>query len=221
MHDTTRDRLTALAAVVAALVPAIAVVASWLQVALTWPDQYSIGFRTVMAVGLAAAAVVTIEALRNHDHVLLAFALAALTYSVAGLVPGAAWPLGTVLFIAARVLLFVFGVLLVLRTRPSTTGDTTTDTTADTTAGAASGPLHRVAAWAVLVGAGIWLAWTVVEPVLFGFWMPPQDALTVLFAIPQTAQFVAFVGALLVFAPPLLRPVGHGARRLWETADVR
>ncbi|PZF61462.1 hypothetical protein DEJ33_16525 [Curtobacterium sp. MCPF17_047] len=217
MHDTTRDRLTALAAVVAALVPAIAVVASWPQVALTWPDQYSIGFRAVMAVGLAAAAVVTIEALRSHDHVLLAFALAALTYSVAGLVPGAAWPLGTVLFIAARVLLFVFGVRLVLRTRPSTT----TDTTTDTTAGAASGPLHRVAAWAVLVGAGIWLAWTVVEPVLFGFLMPPQDALSVLFAIPQTAQFVAFVGALLVFAPPLLRPVGDGARRLWETADVR
>lgn len=217
MHDTTRDRLTALAAVVAALVPAIAVVASWLQVALTWPDQYSIGFRAVMAVGLAAAAVVTMQALRSHDHVLLAFALAALMYSVAGLVPGAAWPLGTVLFIAARVLLFVFGVLLVLRTRSSTTADTATDTTA----GAASGPLHRVAAWAVLVGAGIWLAWTVVEPVLFGFWMPPQDALTVLFAIPQTAQFVAFVGALLVFAPPLLRPVGDGARRLWETADVR
>ncbi|PZE38325.1 hypothetical protein [Curtobacterium sp. MCPF17_031] len=213
MHDTTRDRLTALAAVIAALVPALAVVASWLQLALAWPEQYAVGFRAVMGIGLVAAIVVTVRALRSRDDVLLAFALAVLAYALAGLVPSAVWAVGTVLFIAARVLLFVFGVLLVLRTRPSTT--------ADTTAGAASGPLHRVAAWAVLVGAAVWLAWTVVEPVLFGFWMPPQDALTTLFAVPLTGLFVACVGAELVFAPPLLRPVGDGARRLWETADVR
>jgi hypothetical protein len=217
MHGTTRDRLSALAAVVAALVPALAVVATWSQLALTAQDLYTVGFRTVMVVGVVAAALVTVRALRGHDRVLLAFALAVLTWSVAGLLPDAVWVLGTVLFIAARVLVFVFGVLLVVRTR------TDTAPTADTIAGAgaAGGRLHRVAAWAVLVGGGVWLVWTVVEPVLYGLWTPTQDWLTVLFAIPQTAQFVAFVGAAVVFVPPLLRPVGDGARRLWETADVR
>jgi hypothetical protein len=217
MHDTTRDRPTALAAVVAALVPALAVVAAWLQLALTWQEQYTLGFRTVMVVGVLAAGLVAVRGLRGHDHVLLAFALAALTYSLAGLVPGAVWGLGTVLFVAARVLFVVFGVLLVLHT---STGPSTS-TGSSTSTGATGGRVHRVAAWAVLVGAGVWLAWTVVEPVFFGLWMPPQDALTAVFAIPQTAQFVASVGAVLLFAPPLVRPVGDGARQLWETADVR
>lgn len=219
MHDTTRDRLTALAAVVAALVPALAVVSDWLQFALDLQeDRYVVGFRTVLAVGIVAAALVAVRALRGQDRVLLGFALAVLTWSLAGFVPSSAWPVGTVLFIAARALLFVFGVLLVLRTRAATAPGAGTSTTST---GPAGGRVHRVAAWAVLVGAGVWLAWTVVEPVLFGLWVPPQDALTGLFAIPQAGQFVAFVGAVLVFVPPLVRPVRDGARRLWETADVR
>ena len=67
----------------------------------------------------------------------------------------------------------------------------------------------------------MWLAWTVVQPVLFTLWLPPRDALTAVFAVPQTALLVASIGAAVVSAPPLVRPVGDGARRLWETADVR
>ena len=226
MHDTTRDRLTALAAVVAALVPAFPVVAEWLQFALVLQEQYSVTFRIVMVVGIVAAALVTVRALRGRDRVLLVFALAALTYSVASLVPSAVWGLRSVLFIVSWVLLFVFGLLLVVRTRTRTatgtrTGTAVSSTAVSSTAGAASGRFHRVTAWAVLVGAAVWLAWTVVQPVLFTLWIPPQDALTAVFAVPQAALLVACIGAVLVFVPPLVRPVRDGARRLWETADVR
>ena len=221
MHDTTRDRLTALAAVVAALVPAFPVVAEWLQFALVLQEQYSVTFRIVMVVGIVAAALVTVRALRGRDRVLLVFALAALTYSVASLVANAIWGLSSVLFIVSWVLLFVFGLLLVVRTRTRTTTGTRTGTAVRSTAGAASGRFHRVTAWAVLVGAAVWLAWTVVQPVLFTLWIPPQDTLTAVFEVPQAALLMACIGAVLVFVPPLVRPVGDGARRLWETADVR
>jgi len=221
MHDTTRDRLTALAAVVAALVPAFPVVAEWLQFALVLQEQYSVTFRIVMVVGIVAAALVTVRALRGRDRVLLVFALAALTYSVASLVASAIWGLSSVLFIVSWVLLFVFGLLLVVRTRTRTTTGTRTGTAVRSTAGAASGRFHRVTAWAVLVGAAVWLAWTIVQPVLFTLWLPPQDALTAVFEVPQAALLVACIGAVLVFVPPLVRPVRDGARRLWETADVR
>ena len=221
MHDTTRDRLTALAAVVAALVPAFPVVAEWLQFALVLQEQYSVTFRIVMVVGIVAAALVTVRALRGRDRVLLVFALAALTYSVASLVASAIWGLSSVLFIVSWVLLFVFGLLLVVRTRTRTTTGTRTGTAVPSTAGAASGRFHRVTAWAVLVGAAVWLAWTVVQPVLFTLWLPPQDALTAVFEVPQAALLMACIGAVLVFVPPLVRPVRDGARRLWETADVR
>jgi len=221
MHDITRDRLTALAAVVAALVPAFPVVAEWLQFALVLQEQYSVTFRIVMIVGIVAAALVTVRALRGRDRVLLVFALAALTYSVASLVASAIWGLSSVLFIVSWVLLFVFGLLLVVRTRTRTTTGTRTGTAVRSTAGAASGRFHRVTAWAVLVGAAVWLAWTVVQPVLFTLWIPPQDTLTAVFEVPQAALLMACIGAVLVFVPPLVRPVRDGARRLWETADVR
>jgi len=221
MHDTTRDRLTALAAIVAALVPAFPVVAEWLQFALVLQEQYSVTFRIVMVVGIIAAALVTVRALRGRDRVLLVFALAALSYSAASLVASAIWGLSSVLFIVSWVLLFVFGLLLVVRTRTRTTTGTRTGTAVRSTAGAASGRFHRVTAWAVLVGAAVWLAWTVVQPVLFTLWIPPQDALTAVFEVPQAALLVACIGAVLVFAPPLVRPVRDAARRLWETADVR
>ena len=221
MHDTTRDRLTALAAVVAALVPAFPVVAEWLQFALVLQEQYSVTFRIVMVVGIIAAALVTVRALRGRDRVLLVFALAALSYSAASLVASAIWGLSSVLFIVSWVLLFVFGLLLVVRTRTRTTTGTRTATAVRSTAGAASGRFHRVTAWAVLVGAAVWLAWTVVQPVLFTLWIPPQDTLTAVFEVPQAALLMACIGAVLVFVPPLVRPVRDAARRLWETADVR
>lgn len=204
MDRTRAARWIALAAVVAALVPALSVVADWLQFAVGWPDRFGSGMRTLVVVGLLAAAVVTVDALRRHDHGVLSFGIAALAFGVASVLPRGFDPVATILFLVAQVLLLVFGILLVRLT-----------------VGPDSGRLQRTAGRLVAVGAGLWIAADVAEQLVFRVWMPPQEALVGIFAIPQAGQFVGFLAAALLFAPPLLRPVGAGVRRLWDTADVR
>lgn len=204
MDRTRAARWIPLAAVVAGLVPALSVVADWLQFAVGWPDRFGIGMRTLVVVGLLAAAVVTVDALRRHDRVVLSFDIAALAFGVASVLPRGFDPVATILFLVAQVLLLVFGILLVRLT-----------------AGPDSARLQRAAGRLIAVGAGLWIAADVAEQLVFRVWMPPQEALVGIFAIPQVGQFVGFLAAALLFAPPLLRPVGAGVRRLWDTADVR
>jgi hypothetical protein len=215
MDRTRATRWIALAAVLAALVPALSVIAGWLPFVVGWPDPSDLGLRALDVVGLLAALVVAVHAMRRHDRDLLTFAIAAVAFPLASLLPRGVNPVATILFLVARVLLLVFGVLLVRRqARPGS------DTTASGSR-TGSGRLPRTTGWLVVAGAGLWLGAELVEQLVFRVWMPPQEALFGLFAIPQVGQLVAFVAAAVFFAPPLLRPVGAGVRRLWDTADVR
>jgi hypothetical protein len=215
MDHTRAARWIALAAVVAALVPALSVVTDWLQFAVGWPDRTGVGMRTLVVVGLLAAAVVTAHAVRQRDRVLLTVAVAALAFCVASVLPRGFDPVATILFLAAQVLLLVFGILLVRRSAAPGPGETATGS------GTGSGRLQRAAGWFVTVGAGLWIAADVVVQLVFRVWIPPQEAITAFIVVPEVGQLVGFVAAALLFAPPLLRPVGAGARRLWDTADVR
>ncbi|PZE93372.1 hypothetical protein [Curtobacterium sp. MCBD17_008] len=194
MDQTRYERLSALAAVVAALVPAVTVVIGWLDRMAAWPTSSGLG-----VVGLVAGAVTAVLAARRGDRATLGFGLAAVALPLGVLLPTALHPVATVLLLLARVLLLVFGVVLVVRSSGS----------------------RRTAGWFVTVGAGVWLLSEAVMNVLFRVWIPPQEALLPLFTVPQVGEFVGFAAAALVFVPPLVRPVGAGVRRLWDTADVR
>ncbi|WIB16457.1 hypothetical protein DEJ34_04795 [Curtobacterium sp. MCPF17_050] len=199
MDQTRYERLSALAAVVAALVPAVTVVIGWLDRMAAWPTSSGLGVVGLGVVGLVAGAVTAVLAARRGDRATLGFGLAAVALPLGVLLPTALHPGATVLLLLARVLLLVFGVVLVVRSSGS----------------------RRTAGWFVTVGAGVWLLSEAVMNVLFRVWIPPQGALLPLFTVPQVGEFVGFAAAALVFVPPLVRPVGAGVRRLWDTADVR
>jgi hypothetical protein len=194
VNQTQYERLSALAAVVAALVPAVTVVVGWLDRMAEWPTSSGLG-----VVGLVAGAVTAVLAARRGDRATLGFGIAAVALPLGVLLPTVLHPVATVLLLLARVLLVVFGVVLVVRS---------------------SGP-RRTAGWFVTVGAGVWLLSEAAMNVLLRVWIPPQEALLPLFTVPQVGEFVGFTAAALVFVPPLVRPVGAGVRRLWDTADVR
>lgn len=215
MDRTRAARWIALAAVVAALVPALSVIVGWLPFVVGWPDPSNPVLRALVVVGLLAALVVAVHAIRRRDRVLLTFAIAAVAFPLASVLPRGVDPVATILFLVARVLLLVFGVLLVRRAAHPGADRTAAESETG------SRRLQRTAGWAVMSGAGLWLGAELVEQLAFRVWMPPQEALFGLFAIPQVGQLVAFVAAAVCFAPPLLRPVGAGVRRLWDTADVR
>lgn len=194
---TTRGRLTALAAVVAGLGAAVGGVAG-LGVLTQW-DPGAWVLVVVGVVTAAAALVVGLSAARRADRTSLGFAVAALCTALAGLGIGSpAIPVATILTTAAQALLVAFGVLVVR---------------------SGSGA-SRAAGWVVAVGAAVWLLG---GPALWLGTLPgtTQTGLTVLFAVPAAGRVVAFVVAALLFAGPLVRPVGDGARFLWSTADVR
>jgi hypothetical protein len=194
VNQTQYERLSALAAVVAALVPAVTVVVGWVDRMAEWPTSSGFG-----VVGLVAGAVTAVLAARRGDRATLGFGIATVALPLGVLLPTVLHPVATVLLLLARVLLVVFGVVLVVRS---------------------SGP-RRTAGWFVTVGAGVWLLSEAAMNVLLRVWIPPQEALLPLFTVPQVGEFVGFTAAVLVFVPPLVRPVGAGVRRLWDTADVR
>ncbi|PZE82492.1 hypothetical protein [Curtobacterium sp. MCBD17_032] len=198
MNQTQVERLSASAAVLAALMPAAAVVAAWVD-PMALATSAVVGMRVLGVVGLVAGAVTAVLAARRGDRATLGFGITAVALPLGVLLPTALHPVATVLLLVARVLLVVFGVVLVMRSSGS----------------------RRAAGWFVTVGAGVWLLSETAMNVLFRVWIPPQEALLPLFTVPQVGQFVAFAAAALVFVPPLVRPVGAGVRRLWDTADVR
>jgi hypothetical protein len=199
VNQTRYERLAALVAVVAGLVPALDVLARWLQQTGDRPSSSGLGIGAVGIVGLVAGAVTAVLAARRGDRATLGFGLAAVALPLGVLLPTVLHPVAAVVLLLARVLLVVFGVVLVVR----------------------SSGLRRTAGWFVTVGAGVWFVSEVAMNVAFRFWTPPQEALLPLFTVPQVGQFVGFVAAALVFVPPLVRPVGTGLRRLWDTAEVR
>jgi hypothetical protein len=153
----------------------------------------------VVVIGGVAAVVVAVVAWRRPDRASLAFALSVVLQALAWVpFPTALWPVSTILWTAAQALLVTFGVLVVRR----------------------SSGLVRIAGWVVSVGAAAWLLGTLAlsSSVVLD---ASQETLSALFAVPAAGQFIAFVAAALLFAGPLLRPVGDGARYLWSTADVR
>ena len=196
-ETTTRARLTALAAVVAGLGAGFGGARGLVPLV-----QWDPGAWALVVVGVltaAAALVLGLSAARRADRTSLGFAVAALCTSLAGLGIGSpAFPAGTILTTAAQALLIAFGILV---------------------ARSGSGA-SRVVGWVVAVGAAVWLLG---GPAL---WLgtlagTTQTELAILFAVPAAGRVVAFVVAALLFAGPLVRPVGDGARFLWSTADVR
>ncbi|ROP64494.1 hypothetical protein EDF24_2228 [Curtobacterium sp. PhB130] len=197
MDAAVRDRWIALAAVVAALAPALGPVAG--QVVLTQWDPGQPVLVGAAVVGGLAAVVVAVSAWRRGDRTSLGFALSALCSALSWAPLGPlSFPITTILLITSEALLITFGVMVLRRGTGAS----------------------RVAGWVIAVGAFVWLFGGL------AIWLgtlpgTPQSMLTVLFAIPAIGQFAAFVAAALLFVGPLLRPVRAGARYLWSTADVR
>ncbi|MFZ6990918.1 hypothetical protein ACO0E1_03415 [Curtobacterium sp. RRHDQ66] len=197
MDAAVRDRWIALAAVVAALAPALSGFAG--LVTLTQWDPGTIALRVGAVVGGLAAVVVGWVAWRRSDRTTLGFALAVLCFALSWVPLGAlSFPVSTILSIASEALLIAFGVVVLRRSTGAT----------------------RIAGWVIAVAAAVWLLgglaiWLGTLP------QATQTMLTILFTTPAVAQIVAFLAAAALFVGPLLRPVRAGARYLWTTADVR
>jgi len=197
MDAAVRDRWIALAAVVAALVPALSGFAG--LVTLTQWDPGTVALRVGAVLGGLAAVVVGWVAWRRSDRTMLGFALAALCFALSWVpLRALSFPVSTILSIASEALLIAFGVVVLRRSTGAT----------------------RIAGWVIAVAAAVWLLGGL------GLWFAAlpqvtQTMLSVLFAIPAVAQIVAFLAAAALFVGPLLRPVRSGARYLWTTADVR
>lgn len=196
-RTTAQDRWVALAAVLAALGPALGGTAGLVTLTQWDPGTRSLVVGAVVA-GLAAV-LVGLHARRRSDRTTLGFALAALLYTLSWVPLGAAsFPVSTILSTASQALLVTFGVVVARRST-----------------GAA-----RIAGGVVAVAAAVWLLGGLA--VWFGT-LPgtSQAVLTALFAIPASGQVTAFLVAAVLFVGPLVRPVGDGVRSLWSTADVR
>lgn len=197
MGNDTRDHPIAIAGVVAGVLPALSGLVGLTTLTGWYPAT---GVQATAAVVAAVAAVVVgLAGRRRADRATLAFAVAVVLLALAWVpVPPALWPLTTILRVASKGLLLAFGVLVVQR----------------------SSGLTRLAGWLVAGGAVVWLLGGVV--VWFGV-VPDasQELLGALFLVGPVGMFVGFLAAALLFAGPLLRPVGRGARYLWSTADVR
>ncbi len=197
MDAAVRDRWIALAAVVAALAPALSGFAG--LVTLTQWDPGTVALRVGAVVGGLAAVVVGWVAWRRSDRTTLGFALAALCFALSWVPLGAlSFPVSTILSIASKALLIAFGVVVLRRSTGAT----------------------RIAGWVIAVAAAVWLLG---GPAIWLGTLPQatQTMLTVLFTTPAVAQIVAFLAAAALFVGPLVRPVRAGARYLWTTADVR
>ncbi|MCJ1713066.1 hypothetical protein ACLBWP_16190 [Microbacterium sp. M1A1_1b] len=197
MGNSTRERLIALAGVVAALLPAVDGVAGLATLTTWYPG------RGVLATGAVVAAlcavVIGLGAWRRADRTTLALALSVVLFALTWLpVPLGLWPISAIALLASQALLIAFGVLVARRS----TG------------------LTRITGWSVAAGGIVWLLGGLVT--WFGA-VPnaSQELLGALFVIAPLGMLIGFLAAAVLFAGPLLRPVAQGARYLWSTAEVR
>jgi len=192
MQNITGVRVVSAAATVAALVFGVRGLSGGL------PSLLGVSQAVWLAatlVGGLAAALVLVVAVRAGDRRALAVAVSMLAFAVAWFVPG---PVGSALYFVAQAALVAFGLLTVW----------TTD------------GVQRVLGWIVTVAAALWF----VAGVLTQTVVPPttsQEFLVVVFSIPVLLQAVAYLAAAVLVAVPLLRTLGAGAGRLWDSAEVR
>ncbi|PYY65032.1 hypothetical protein DEJ30_04225 [Curtobacterium sp. MCPF17_003] len=179
------------AAVVAALVFGAAGLVGTVWLA-PWDLPRGLLLGATVVAGIAAV-VVLVAAVRARDRRALTFAVSVL--ALVSLVPGL---LIDVFLVVAQAALVAFGVVTV-RSAPG---------------------VQRAFGWIVTVAAAAWFVTALLsETVLLT--ALPQESLGVAFALPGLLQTVAYLGAAVLVAVPLLRPVGRGVGVLWASAQVR
>lgn len=192
MQNITGFRVVSAAATVAALVFGVRGLSGGLPSLFGVPQAV---WLAATLVGGLAAALVLVVAVRAGDRRALAVAVSMLAFAVAWFVPG---PVGSALYFVAQAALVAFGLLTVWTTHG----------------------VQRVLGWIVTVAAALWF----VAGVLTQTVVPPttsQEFLVVVFSIPVLLQAVAYLAAAVLVAVPLLRTLGAGAGRLWDSAEVR
>ena len=191
MHRSTGERWIALAAVVAALAPAVrgALESTIVFVPPTWLVAGSV-------LGALGAVVVLAAGWRSRARATVTFALATLLYAVSWPVPGI---VGSFAALIAVVLLLAFGVQVVR----------------------GSSGFRRIFGWVVAVGGGLLVLAHFALSWFTPLAAVSQSALEVIVLAPGVVQAVAYGAAAVLFLPPLLRPVRDGAHALWSTAEVR
>lgn len=192
MQDITGVRVVSAAATVAALVFGVRGLSGGLPSLFGLPQAV---WLAATVIGGVAAAVVLVVALRARDRRAIAVGVSMLAFAVAWFAPG---PVGSALYFVAQAALVAFGLLTVW-----------------TALG-----VQRALGWIVTVAAALWfvvglLTQTVVPPTT------SQLFLVVVYSIPVLLQAIAYLAAAVLVAVPLLRTVGAGAGRLWDSSEVR
>ncbi|MFJ4221551.1 hypothetical protein [Curtobacterium luteum] len=191
MHRSTGERWIALAAVVAALAPALSGV---LQSTIVFVPQTWLVAGSVL--GAVGALVVLVAAWLSRARATVTFALATLLYAVSWPVPGI---VGSFVALVAIVLLLAFGVQVVR----------------------GSSGFRRVLGWVVAVGGSLLVLSHFALSWFAPLAAVSRTALDLIVLAPGVVQAVTYAAAAVLFLPPLLRPVRDGIRTLWSTADVR
>jgi hypothetical protein len=192
MQDIAGVRVVSAAATVAALVFGVRGLVGSLPFAFGVPQSVLL---VATVIGGLAGVVVLIGAVRARDRRALAIAVSVLAFALAWIAPG---PVGSALSFVAQAALVAFGLLTVWTARG----------------------VQRTLGWVVTVAAALWF----VVGVLIQTVVPlstSQEFLVVAFAIPGLLQAVAYLAAAVLVAVPLLRTLGAGAGRLWDSAEVR
>ncbi|WP_439694177.1 hypothetical protein ACRQ4B_08035 [Curtobacterium sp. SP.BCo] len=192
MQDITGVRVVSAAATVAALVFGVQGLSGGLP--SLFGASRPVWFAATVVGGLAAALVLVV-ALRARDRRATAAAVSMLAFAVAWFVPG---PVGSALSFVAQAALVAFGLLTVWAVRG----------------------VQRVLGWVVTTAAALWFVVGLLTQTVF---VPgaSQELLVVVFSIPVLLQAVAYLATAVLVAAPLLRTVGAGAGRLWDSAEVR
>lgn len=192
MQDIAGVRVVSAAATVAALVFGVRGLVGSLPFAFGVPQSVLL---VATVIGGLAGVVVLIAAVRARDRRALAIAVSVLAFALAWGVPG---PVGSALSFVAQAALVAFGLLTVRTARGA----------------------QRTLGWVVTVAAALWFVVGLLTQTV-----PPlstsQEFLVVVYAIPGLLQAVAYLAAAVLVAVPLLRTLGAGAGRLWDSAEVR
>jgi len=192
MQDITGVRVVSAAATVAALVFGVRGLVGSLPFAFGLPQSVLLA---ATVIGGLAGLVVLVAAVRARDRRALSIAVSVLAFALAWGVPG---PVGSALYFVAQAALVAFGLLTVWTARSA----------------------QRTLGWIVTVAAALWFAVGLLTRTV-----PPlstsQEFLVVVYAIPGLLQAVAYLAAAVLVAVPLLRTLGAGAGRLWDSAEVR
>ncbi|GGL09721.1 type IV secretory pathway VirB2 component (pilin) [Curtobacterium luteum] len=191
MRRSTGERWIALAAVVAALAPALSGV---LQSTIVFVPQTWLVAGSVL--GALGAVVVLVAAWLTRARATVTFALATLLSAVSWPVPGI---VGSFVALVAIVLLLAFGVQVVR----------------------GSSGFRRVLGWVVAVGGVLLVVSHFALSWFAPLAAVSQAALDLVVLAPGVVQAVTYAAAAVLFLPPLLRPVRDAVRTLWSTADVR